>query len=147
MDTKDTRFRLEPLPFTTARDVIGEWEMRWWEAVHTATVTADAEKEHGDIDDPADAVRIATQWCGQAFNAKVCGFFAFNLTGLRLALDRLVAEQYRRLEDEHEVLEGMVRGAMEDAVEGRSVRAEIAGLKAQADRIETLIHSLGQAST
>lgn len=142
MDTTDLaeRLHLEPLDIAVARDVIGLWELRWWEAVRTSQVTAPEEKEHGDVTDPEEAVVIATQWCGRSFSPGVTEFFAVNLTGLRLALDEFMAEERRKLEERVDVLEGMVRGAFDaqkDDVSGR-----VARLEERADEIHALLTRL-----
>lgn len=125
MDTRNLaeQLDLEPLPFSTAREVVGVWEVRWWEAMRTALVTDPGDKEHGDVEDPAEAVRIATQWCGRAFNPGMVEFFAINLTGLRLVLDRLMADEHRRLEERVDVLSGMVRETL-DAPAGTDARSD-----------------------
>lgn len=142
MDTTDLAqpLRLEPLDVAVARDVIGLWELRWWEAVRTSQVTPPDEREHGDVADPEEAVAVATQWCGRAFSPGVVEFFAVHLTGLRLALDHFLAEEHRKLEERVEVLEGMVREAFD--AQREDVVSRVAGLEARADAILQLLNRL-----
>lgn len=140
MDTTDLAqpLHLEPLDVAVARDVIGIWELRWWEAVRTSQVTPADEREHNAVDDPGEAVAIATQWCGRSFSPGVVEFFAVNLTGLRLALDKFLAEEHRKLEEQVEVLEGMVRGAF-DAQKDDDVMSRLAALEERAEEIHALL--------
>lgn len=135
VDSMTEPLDLGPLPLTVARDLISEWELRWWEGLRTSERTDPDQREHGDVTVPSDAVRLMTQWIGRNFAPPVVEFFAAHISGTRVALDKLVAEQYQQLAERVEVLEGMVRDSLDGVRAEREVEQRIDSLEQRASAI------------
>lgn len=100
--------QLEPLQLDIAGELIAAWELEWWEAVRTAFATDPPSRLHGDVTDHAEAARLVTQWVGRNFEPEIAEFFAVHLTGIRVALMRLVVGEYRGALEELDELRGEV---------------------------------------
>lgn len=152
MDTRNLaeELDLKPLDFADARKVVGNvWEPRWWEAVRTSLTTDPADKMHGDVTDAAEAVRIATQWCGAHFQPGVCEEIAVALTGLRLRMDETLDLERQELTERNEVLEGMVRESLDARTPDRSERIDAleAGMVELSEKIAELTALIGGSAS
>lgn len=104
---------LGPVELDVARQLLSVWELRWLEAVRLAELTPEDERTHGDIDDPGEAVAEMTQWIGRNFSPQTVEFFAVNISGIRLAIDDVLAGEHAAMADHVDELRHQVQALVD----------------------------------